>query len=111
MIIIKLYQNGFEINGHANPVICGEVSILAWNAANIIGRVDDTADYWSSKAYNPENPMQGYTRMTFNPDNEKAKWLFDQFKYNAKYWGKYCWPIDQVKFEELEECLQLLNHQ
>ena len=86
MIEIKLYKNGYEINGHASCCVCSEMSILAWAYANTINSDDKTCRYWTSVNDNPDNPNQGYTWMTFDPDNKPAKWMFEEYEFNVKRW-------------------------
>ena len=86
MIEITLYKNGFEIKGHAQNNVCGEMSILAWAYANTIRSDDDTTRYYTSVNDNLINPSEGYTWMTFDPENKAAKWMFEEYEFNLKKW-------------------------
>jgi len=105
MIRIQLYKNGFEIIGHANPKICGEVSILAWSYAQTIYRLDQLSKYYTSK--NDDNPKRyndGYTYMIFDNNNTCARWMYEEYIINLKEWAEVMWK-DEVIIGEVKENL------
>lgn len=104
MITIKLYKNGYEIIGHTHPLICGEVSLLAWNLANTFCRVDPNHIYYSSAVDNSDNPDEGYTYLIFNTENDKAVWLYDEYKHNLKLWAEHEWG-KYVKITAIDDIL------
>ena len=105
MIKIYLYNNGFEIDGHSDPKICGEVSILAWSYAQTIYRMDQTSEYYTSaNDEDVEKRNDGYTYMMFEIKNTFAKWIYEEFKINLKEWAEELWK-KEVEIEEVEENL------
>ncbi len=108
MIQVTFYNNGVKVAGHSRPDICSEVSVLTWACANSIWRLDDTNKYYTSINDNKENPHEGLTLMTFDKTNEKAKWLYDEYKHNLKFWaegmtGDGSWPKDAVQITEVND--------
>lgn len=105
MIKIILYNNGFEIKGHSNPITCGEVSILAWSYAQTIYRLDKSSEYYASKNdENSEKHNDGYTYMIYDTNNYFAKWMYEEYVINLKEWADEIWK-DNVVIEEVEENL------
>lgn len=105
MIKIILYNNGFEVMGHANPVTCGEVSMLTWSYSQTIYRMDQTSKYYTSNNdEDPEKRNDGYTYMIFDINNTFAKWMYVEFKINLKEWAEEIW-VNNVEIEEVEENL------
>ena len=98
MIEINLYNNGYEIYGHANQVTCSEVSILAWAIGNTLCKID-----FNSKWHDEH----GYTYLFFDTSIEKAKWIFDDYKHNAKIWGQFKWKDSDVKIVEYNKNIEL----
>jgi hypothetical protein len=58
LIEINLYNNGYEIIGHANQVTCSEVSILSWAIGNTLAKIDFNR-YWHDE--------HGYTMWNIAP--------------------------------------------
>lgn len=103
MIQIKVYKNGYEIIGHSNPVTCSEVSILAWACGNTIyNKYDENLQLYQSAIDNKENPNEGYTWMTFNPDIEGANRVFEEWQHNLHICLKYLWKPSDVSLENVE---------
>lgn len=104
-IRVTFYKNGFEINGHSQLEVCGQVSILAWSCSNMIIKHDPHCDWYTSD--HDGRPDVGYTHLTFNTKIEQAKWLFDLFKQNIAVWAEhYEWEKrGYVLFEEHDDAL------
>jgi len=106
MINVKVYKNGFEINGHANPVTCGEVSILAWACGNTIyNKYDENSQLYQSAIDNKENPNEGYTWMTFDESIGEAVRVFEEWKHNLTICLKYLWKPEDVNVAYIGDIL------
>lgn len=103
MIEVTFYNNGYEINGHAIPEICYQVSLLAWAFSNLIGDEEEyefyTADYDNSNA--------GYTYCVYTPSEGKGDWYLYRFKQMITAWAEhYQWIQDgHIKIVEKEDAL------
>jgi hypothetical protein len=104
MIEVAFYKNGYEINGHARPDICGEVSIFAWAISNIIQNIGGGGDYYTS-VY--DNSDAGYGHLVFNTENDKANEIFNLTKQMLPIWADhYNWQKDNhIKVIEKDETL------
>jgi uncharacterized protein YsxB (DUF464 family) len=112
VIEIFLYHNGYEVKGHSHIETCAEVSILTWACANTISNLGAQKAYYSSQAYAAQhgrNPNEGYTHMTFDTDNEKAMWVFQDFTHNLDVCMDLLWPKDRVVLTKLDTDLAPLE--
>lgn len=103
MIEATFYKNGFEINGHAIPEICYQVSILAWSLSNLIGD-EEKFDYYSADY---DNSNAGYTYCVYPPSGGKGDWYLYRFKQMLTAWAEYYrWLEDgHVSIIEKDELL------
>lgn len=99
MITIKVYKNGYEIIGHAEPKICSEVSFWHWIASNLILGIDNDAKEYVSPRDNKENPNEGYSWLTFTQHKYNLDWIMEDFIVSAEAWGKEYWN-NQVIIEK-----------
>lgn len=102
MIEVTFYNNGFEINGHADVVICYQVSILSWACANTMSMNNLESDYYTSDY---DKSDVGYTYLTFEVENEKSMWVFNEFKTNITHWKDAYWTDEEVKLSSKDETL------
>lgn len=86
MITINVYENGWEIKGHANQSSCYQVSFWHWVASNLLIGLDKTAKEYSSKRDNIENPHEGYSWCTFTPNYKDLNWIFDDLIISMERW-------------------------
>ena len=102
MIEVTFYNNGFEINGHAEPKICYQVSILAWAFSNLV--MDTQSGYFYTADY--DNSNVGYTHFTFDPI-EGGERIINRLKAYLEVWGEhYRWIKDgHIKVFEKDEIL------
>ena len=100
MIEITFYKNGFDVNGHANVQTCAEVSLLTWCHTNLITSLDETALYYSSNLFGDHS---GRTCLEFDPSNERAMWVHNHCKQNARIWGDEFWKKSDVQIKEVDE--------
>lgn len=110
VIGIRLYNNGFEIKGHADPVTCGELSILSWACLNTIYSLDEKCRYYTSAGYTAKmgrNPHEGYTGLIFDTSNQMALWVYEEFVNNLQIWSPE-WPKGQVQIERVDADLESL---
>lgn len=70
MIQIAIYENGFEIFGHADIATCTGISSMARLIGNCI-YIEDTKSWGTND--------NGYTAYIFNEENLKAKELLKAF--------------------------------
>lgn len=103
MIKINLYKNGFEIVGHTNPVTCGEISILSWACANSVYKVDETSVFKDN--FNGIRKNDGYSKLIFDTENEKAVYLFEEFKHNLEVWSGKVWDKRDYEIKNKEQIL------
>ena len=89
MIRIDFYNNGLEINGHAHPEICVQVSMFSWFLQAIVWEVDTTSTYYASSVNNKENPNEGRTVFKLDKSNEKALWTYKMFRESMKHYRNH----------------------
>jgi hypothetical protein len=114
MIRVVLYNNGFRIQGHSNPRICGEVCIVAWFCVCSIERADKTC--WAylartdAKKYG-RDPNEGLSELVFDTENPRAAFGYEEFQRNIEAWAagdqhETDWPHGEVSVERLLENLE-----
>jgi hypothetical protein len=97
MVEITLYNNGLEVKGHTDPLVCGEVSILTWACANSIYYLDDKSDW---------NGAHGELSTIIDLTNEKAVLIFNEFKRNLGIWAEKNWLPSQVRIIKIDGPLE-----
>jgi hypothetical protein len=91
MIEIKVFKNGYEIKGHAEPNICSEVSFWHWTASNLIQGLDRNAKEYASARDNKQNPQEGYSWLVYDNSISNLAWIVEDFVVSAEAWGRDYW--------------------
>ncbi len=114
MIRVTLYNNGFQIQGHSNPQICGEVSILSWACVCSVEHADPNC--WAYLARSDaekfgRDPNEGLSELVFDTQNPRAAFIFEEFRTNIENWIKSDpkrtgWHPTEIAVERLLENLQ-----
>jgi hypothetical protein len=80
LITVKVYKNGFEVDGHDEPYVCHQVSLWIFICRRILhgihGKDDKTRSYTS----------EGHSWLVYNNECETCKWLFDELVIDLKDW-------------------------
>lgn len=106
MINIKIYKNGYEIIGHAEPHIGSEVSFWHWCTAGLMEGLDHTAVFkrYTTHENNLENINEGLSYMTFDNKNDDLSWIFDDLVISMTRWSEEFWS-EQVKIDKTDSML------
>lgn len=104
MIKIKVFKNGYEIDGHAEEKICHQVSMWHWISSNLILGLDDDAEEYTTHKDNKENLVEGLSWLIFNPQKDNLKWILEDLIVSAEAWSNKYWEC-QVTFEHVDKII------
>lgn len=104
MIEVRVYKNGYEVTGHASPSICSQISLWHWATSNILLGLDSNAKEYASGRDNLDNPSEGYSWATFNPEINNLQWLFDDLITSLSEWIND-WCKGEAKVEHADGIL------
>lgn len=102
MIQIKAYKNGYIIKGHADVVVCHQVSLWHWITSNLLlgFRKNAAVKEYTSNRDNPGNPMEGLSYVIFNYQDTDMDWILGDCIISLEGWIRdtpYCAGNVQVE--------------